>query len=56
MQAAHAIRIVPCFEGGGKFRNKFSVKVIHTATVHTVSFSILAHGFSFDNPSLKYAL
>ena len=50
MQAAHAVRIVPCLEGGGKFRNKFSVKVIHTATVHIVSFGILAHGFSFDIP------
>ena len=50
MQAADTIRIVPCFEGGGKLRNKFSVKVIHTATVHIVSFGILAHGFPLDIP------
>ena len=50
MQAADTVRIISCLESGGKFRNKFSVKVIHTATVHTVSFGILAHEFSFDIP------
>lgn len=50
MQAADTIRIVPCFEGGGKLSNKCSVKVIHTASVHTVRFCIFAYGFSFDIP------
>ena len=50
MQAADTVRIISCLEGGGEFRNKFSVKVIHTATVHIVSFGIFAHGFSLDIP------
>ena len=50
MQAADTVRIISCLEGGGKFRNKFSVKVIHTATVHLMGFGILADGFSFDIP------
>ena len=50
MQAADTVRIISCLESGGKLRNEFSIEVIHTATVHLMGFSILAHGFSFDIP------